>query len=122
MTKQRILSVTKNDLVIESFRAGGKGGQNVNKVNSGIRITHPASGAVGRAVDSRDQPINKKLAFKRMTESKEFQAWLKIETAKISGVQDAIGERVEREMKRIKVEIKNEQGQWAEEEEGPNER
>jgi protein subunit release factor B len=80
--KQKILSISKKDLEIQTFRSGGKGGQNQNKVESGVRIIHKVSGAVGEARDSRDQYHNKKVAFERMYNSIKFQNWLKIEVAR----------------------------------------
>ena len=77
--KKLLFSVTAKDLRIDTFRAGGKGGQNQNKVNSGVRITHDASGAVGESREHRDQLQNKKAAFKRMTESKEFKSWMQLQ-------------------------------------------
>jgi len=77
-----IFSITKDDLEIQTFRAGGKGGQNQNKVESGVRIMHRASGAVAEARDSRDQLHNKRSAFKKMIETPKFKAWFKIESAK----------------------------------------
>jgi hypothetical protein len=72
-------SVTAKDLRIDTFRSGGKGGQNQNKVNSGVRITHEASGAVGESREERDQLQNKKRAFERMTETKEFKSWIDLQ-------------------------------------------
>lgn len=80
--KERVFSITKDDFVIQTFRAGGKGGQNQNKVESGVRIIHPASGAVGESRTHRDQPQNKKEAFHRMISTPKFKTWFKIETAK----------------------------------------
>jgi hypothetical protein len=60
--RQPFLSVTMKDCDLQTFRCGGPGGQNVNKVNSGVRITHRVSGAVGEARDSRSQLQNKKAA------------------------------------------------------------
>jgi protein subunit release factor B len=85
MAKKRgdlILSVTKDDFEIQTFRAGGKGGQNQNKVESGVRFIHKASGAVAESRDSRDQLANKRSAFKKIIETPKFKAWFKIETAK----------------------------------------
>jgi protein subunit release factor B len=36
--RKLVFSVTSKDLNIQTFRSGGKGGQNQNKVNSGVRI------------------------------------------------------------------------------------
>lgn len=71
-----MLSVTKKDLVIETMRGSGKGGQHRNKRDTAVRITHPESGAVGTAQDSKSQAQNKKLAFRRMANSWEFRRWV----------------------------------------------
>lgn len=81
MSRELIFSVTKKDFEIQVFRAGGKGGQNANKVSAGVRIIHKESGARGESRQFRDQPMNKKAAFTRLVESSKFQAWLKRKTA-----------------------------------------
>lgn len=81
--KELLFSVTKKDLEIQTFRAGGKGGQNQNKVESGVRIVHRESGAVGEARDTRDQIRNKRLAFERMAASPRFRAWHKLKCAAV---------------------------------------
>lgn len=58
--------VRRADLRIDTFRCGGKGGQNVNKVNSGVRITHIPTGLASASCTHRDQPQNRKEAFKRL--------------------------------------------------------
>jgi protein subunit release factor B len=70
--RERILSVTLADCRVDTFRAGGKGGQNQNKRETGVRITHRASGAVGQSREERSQLQNKKQAFRRMAESNTF--------------------------------------------------
>lgn len=99
-SRQHVFSVTAKDLRIDTFRAGGKGGQNQNKVNSGVRITHEVSGAVGESREHRDQLQNKKAAFKRMTESKEFKSWIELQKEIIFG--------------HIKYEEKNDKGEFVE--------
>lgn len=74
--RQLLFSVTLQDCDVDTFRAGGPGGQNQNKRDTGVRVTHRASGAVGTARDCRSQLQNKKLAFRRMAETKLFQAWV----------------------------------------------
>lgn len=107
MPKGKLLfSVTKDDLIVDTFRSGGKGGQNQNKVESGVRITHPASRAVGESREFRDQPQNKKAAFKRMTQTKEFKVWHQIKAASvIQGIHD-IDKEVDEAMqpKNLKIE------------------
>lgn len=58
----RILSVTMDDCELQTFSAGGPGGQRQNHVQTGVRIIHRASGARGEARDERSQLANKKLA------------------------------------------------------------
>jgi protein subunit release factor B len=86
--KNKLFSITKKDLEIQTFRAGGKGGQNQNKVESGVRIIHYASGARGEARDSRDQLTNKRAAFERMVNSPLFKRWIRIEIARHTGALD----------------------------------
>lgn len=53
---------------IETFHCGGKGGQNVNKVETGVRIIHIPSGLVTQSTEERSQFLNKQKAFERMQE------------------------------------------------------
>lgn len=53
-----------------------------------IQVAEPLtafSGAVGKSTDTRSFQKNRKIAFKRMAESKEFKAWHKLECAKRLG-------------------------------------
>jgi peptide chain release factor len=56
----------KRILRVESFRSPGKGGQNVNKVETGVRITHTPTGLTAMSVTARTQAANKKLALERL--------------------------------------------------------
>lgn len=56
------------DVVIETMRAAGPGGQHVNKTDSAVRITHKGSGIAVTAREERSQYMNKKLAFARLTQ------------------------------------------------------
>lgn len=73
--KQNILSVTAKDCEFSFARGSGKGGQKRNKTSTAARCKHKESGAVGYSDDTRSQHDNKKKAFVRMTETREFSEW-----------------------------------------------
>lgn len=79
MPRELVLSVTLADCEVQHFRAGGPGGQKQNKTSSACRIIHHPSGARGESREQRSQLQNKKTAFRRMVETKQFQTWLKIQ-------------------------------------------
>lgn len=85
MNRQLLFRLTKKDFKVEYFCAGGHGGQNMQKNATACRITHPESGAAGISRDERSQLQNKKKAFRRMVETKEFKAWHKLECARRLG-------------------------------------
>ena len=113
MTKQKILTLTKKDFEIQTFKSGGKGGQHQNKTDSGVRIIHKDSGARGESRNDRSQHINKKLAFRRLTESSEFKLWLNRVVAEIADGK-TIDERVDEQMKpeHLQVEHRGNNGNW----------
>lgn len=112
--KQLLFSLTRKDFVVQTFCTGGNGGQHRNAKQNGVRIIHPASGARAEHRDGRDQAQNKKRAFEKLAETKEFKAWHKSEVARRLGQEKQLEAGVNRAIdlamreENLKVEYYNE--------------
>lgn len=107
--KTLLFSLTQKDFEFQTFCTGGPGGQHKNAKQNGVRVIHPASGAVAEHRDSRDQRKNKEEAFRKIAETKKFKAWHATEVARRLGKpseidHEAIKRKVDELMKNIKVE------------------
>lgn len=61
-----IASLGRKDFRVDTFRSGGPGGQNQNKRDSGVRITHLETGLVGESREYKEQGRNRVAAFTRL--------------------------------------------------------
>ena len=62
------LQVLKKQVVVETYRSRGPGGQRKNKTETSVRLTHIPSGITVIATEHRSQAQNRKLAFERLRE------------------------------------------------------
>lgn len=110
--RKPLFSVTAADCDWSYTRGTGKGGQKKNKTNSAVHCIHRDSKAHGYSEASRSQTDNRRDAFVKMTQTKKFQDWHRMEFMRRTGVMDEIDRRVKHELEHnTKLEIRID-GRW----------
>lgn len=112
--KELLFSVTKNDLEVDWFSGTGCGGQYRNKHQNCCRIRHKDSGAIATGQSQRDRVSNLKEAMENLTKSPKFKAWVKVRVGEVTGEKADIEAKVDRAMRHLKFEVKDEEGNWKE--------
>ncbi len=85
------IDVQEKDLKVDTFRSSGAGGQNVNKVESAVRITHVPSGIIVSSQQERSQLQNRQICL-RMIKARLYEIELKKRDADVTEMQ---GEKTE---------------------------
>lgn len=109
----RVLSITIKDCIVETFRSGGKGGQNQNKRDTGVRVKHAPSGAVGESREHRTQLENKRAAFGRMARHPRMTFWINSMLTETKYFPPEITRDMTRRPQDFKIETRQD-GRWTE--------
>jgi protein subunit release factor A len=99
--KRLLFSVTSKDFDMQTFSVGGHGGGGKDTSNSGVRLIHRASGAVGEGREHRSNTQNRRSAFEKLVRTTKFMNWHRAEVARhlgreVSETPEQIRARVDR--------------------------
>ena len=78
MKKEKLFSLSEKDFVFIPTKGRGSGGQSKNKTLSACICKHVSSNSESYAEESKSYLDNKRTAFKKITETASFKAWLRM--------------------------------------------
>ncbi len=82
--------MTIKDCEVSTFTVKGPGGSGKDTSQTGVLIRHLPSGAAGRGTETRSYDKNRRSAWIKLANSKEFKAWHKLECARRLGQVDEV--------------------------------
>jgi len=109
--------VLKRQVIVETYRSSGPGGQRKNKVETAVRLKHLPSGLTVIATEHRSQAENRKLALERLCArliKLNRPRKRRIPTSvSVKDIEKRIEEKkIRSKKKRLRGKIKNEQKEW----------
>lgn len=113
--REKLFSIGPDDFEVTWFSGTGAGGQYRNKHQNCCRIKHKETGVIGTGQSNRNQEANKKEAFMNVYNNPTFQLYLQRRINEALS-EESIDDIVDREMRNVKVEVR-EDGKWVEEKE-----